>query len=258
MNDRDLNLVTDLGYALWQDPFQAQVAVRDSVSAASLVEPKSEAVTERAVRALLNQAEKRGTFARHLAHPGAQLFQSLFAEERFLLLALHSGGWSYARIARVLEETPESVQAMAWSARVYLSSSHGYPSGSKAATPSCPEYDAQTPWTQKYLDEEVKGQEKLFLQNHLLVCSSCRDALMRAKEVFFRAEAMLAEVRRESDRLGQAVGMNGLLRQWVEQGQRIRDTSRMPTIRENIATFMRRWEVLAVLGFWVLYFVFKR
>jgi hypothetical protein len=254
MNDQDLNLVTDLGYALWQDPYQAQITVRDTVSAASLVEAKSEAVVDRTIRALLEQAEKRGTFAR----PGAQLFQSLFAEERFLLLALHTGRWSYARIARVLEETPESIQSMAWNARVYLASHHGYPAGSRAATASCPEYNAQTPWTQKFLDEEVKGQEKLFLQNHLVACSSCRDALMRAKEVFYRAEGMLGDVRRDSDRLGQTVGLNGLLRQWVEQGRKFRESSRMPTIQENFATFLKRWEVLAVLGFWVLYFVFRK
>jgi hypothetical protein len=254
MNDQDLNLVTDLGYALWQDPYQAQITVRDTVSAASLVEAKTEAVVDRTVRALLEQAEKRGSFAR----PGAQLFQSLFAEERFLLLALHTGRWSYARIARVLGESPDSVQTMAWNARVHLASNRGYPAGSRAATPSCPEYNAQTPWTQKFLDEEVKGQEKLFLQNHLVACSSCRDALMRAKEVFYRAESMLAEVRRDSDRKGQSVGLNGLLRQWVEQGQEIRKSSRVPSVQQNLTTFFKRWEVLAVLGFWVLYFAFKK
>jgi hypothetical protein len=254
MNDQDLNLVTDLGYALWQDPYQAQVAVRDTVSAASLVETQTDAVVERTVRALLDQAEKRGSFAR----PGAQLFQSLFAEERFLLLALHSGRWSYARIARVLEETPESVQTMAWNARVHLASHRGYPAGSRAATPSCPEYNPQTPWTQKFLDEEMKGQEKLFLQSHLLSCSSCREALMRAKEIFFRAEAMLGEVRRDSDKMGEAIGLNGLLRGWVEQGQRIRDTSRMPTIGENLIKFAKRWEVITVFGFWIAYFCFKK
>lgn len=254
MIDQDLNLVSDLGYALWQNPSHAQVVLRDTVSAAALVEAQPEAVVDRAIRALLDQAEKRGTFAQ----PGAQLFQSLFAEERFLLLALHSGRWSYARIARVLNETPESVQSMGWNARVHLASHRGYPAGSRSATASCPEYDLRTPWTQKFLDEEVKGQEKLFLQNHLQVCSSCRDALMRAKEVFFRAEAMLLEVRRASENLSASLGLNRQLRQWVEQGQKLRDTNRMPSNGENLKKFIMRWEVLVVFGIWIAYFCFKK
>src|SRR6185437_1507127 len=175
MKVEDLKLVSSLGQSLWQQPEQSRSITRETISAATVLDPNPERAIEKAVQALLDRANQKGMYARI---PNG--FHALFPEERFILLALHQGRWSYERIARVVREPIEQIQTLAWNARVYLALSH-YPTAPKTASASCPEYDPQRPWTQRFVDEELSGRERVFLQTHLSRCASCREALVRTK-----------------------------------------------------------------------------
>jgi hypothetical protein len=269
MLKKDIRFLSELGYSLWDDPESAHGLVRDTVSVIALAEKDSLIASEKAVRALLAQAEKRGMvvqprMAQPLLQPGALAtqdpllaFQYLFAEERVILLALHSGKWSYERTARAIGETIDSLQSLAWSARVHLAFNQRYPAGSKPISASCPEYDSRKPWTQKYLDDEYRGEEKLFLSNHLIGCSSCREALMRAKEVFFQVEAMVADVSRMASIKAERSGLALELGHWIDQGQRFRTPS-PPTKREIALHFFTRWDVALVCLLWVFWAFFRK
>jgi hypothetical protein len=70
-----------------------------------------------------------------------------------------------------------------------------YPAGSTILGPNCPEYDAHRPWTQRFLDDEIPpGRERIFFQNHLMACASCRDALSRCREAYYAIEKELPRV----------------------------------------------------------------
>jgi hypothetical protein len=269
MLKKDIRFLSELSFSLWSDPESGQALVRDTVSVIALAEKDPLIASEKAVRALLAQAEKRGMIvqprlAQPLLQPGAlatqdplESFQYLFVEERVILLALHSGNWSYERIARVIGETTDSLQALAWSARVHLAFNQRYPAGSKPISPSCPEYDSRKPWTQKYLDDEYRGEEKLFLSDHLVGCSSCREALMRAKEVFFQVDAMVLEVSRVASMKAERSGLTLQLSHWVDQGHRFRSPP-SPTKREIALRFFTRWDVALVCFVWIFWTFFRK
>jgi hypothetical protein len=265
---RDLAILSELGYSLWSEAGQAQAAIRDTVSAASLIEADPAALSEKAVRALLELAEKKGMFARSsVARAGASSvlasFQYLFPEERFLLLALHSGKWSYSRIARVLDESEDTLQALAWNARVHLASdptaakSISYPAGPKQVSSSCPEYDSRKPWTQKLLDEEYAGQQKLFLQDHLRQCGSCRGAFLRAKDVFYRVDAMVKLIKQEASSREGLPDLTFQLDRWIQQGQKLRQGVQ-PSLAKGLVRFLWSWEFLVVAGLWIGWFLWNR
>jgi hypothetical protein len=269
MLKKDIRFLSELGYSLWDDPASAQGLVRDTVSAIALAEKNPQLASEKAVRALLAQAEKRGMIvqprmAQGLLQPGALAaqdplvaFQYLFAEERVILLALHSGKWSYERIARVAGETVDQLQSIAWAARVHLAFNQRYPAGSKPVSSSCPEYDSRKPWTQKYLDDEYRGEERLFLSDHLVNCSSCRDALIRAKEVFFQVDAMVAEISRTAELKADRSGLTLQLSHWIDQANRFRSPP-PPTKAEIALSFFTRWDVAFVCLAWVFWMFFRK
>jgi hypothetical protein len=269
MLKKDIRFLSELGYSLWDDPESAQGLVRDTVSAISLAEKDPLIASEKAVRALLAQAEKRGMvvqprIAQSFVRKGDLLipdpllaFQYLFAEERVILLALHSGKWSYERVARVIGETVESLQSIAWNARVHLAFNYRYPAGSKPISTSCPEYDQRKPWTQKYLDDEYRGEERLFLADHLGTCKSCREALIRAKEVFFQVDSMVAEVSRVAERKAERSGLTLQLSHWVDQGRLFRQPP-PPTAREMAIRFFTRWDIVLVCFAWIFWMFLRK
>jgi hypothetical protein len=76
MLKKDIRFLSELGYSLWSDPESAQSLVRDTVSTIAFAEKDSLIASEKAVRALLKQAEKRGMIvqprlAQGLLQPGA-------------------------------------------------------------------------------------------------------------------------------------------------------------------------------------------
>jgi hypothetical protein len=241
INTNDLNLVSNLGQSLWTQPEQSRTITREIVSAATLLDHNSELAIDTTLQALLDRANKKGMYAR--VPTG---FNALFPEERFILLALHRGHWSYERVARVVRESVEMVQQLAWNARVYLAISH-YPAAPTQASASCPEYDPQRPWTQRIVDEEVGGQEKLFLQAHLTRCNECRQALGRAKDVYYKVQKQVEAL---ETRLPNP-GLTAQIHTWVEQGQRVRSPS-TGSVSDGLRAMLGRTDVRLVLVGWVV------
>ena len=241
MKTEDLKLVSNLGQSLWAQPEQSAAITRETVSAVSFLDSNPERAIEKTAQALLDRANLKGMYAR--VPTG---FNALFPEERFILLALHSGRWSYERIGRVVRESTEMVQQLAWNARVFLSTAH-YPVAPTPTSPSCPEYDPQHPWTQRFLDEELKGQDKLFLQSHLKGCTSCREALVRAKDVYYRVQTQIETM---ETKVAQP-GLTAQLHTLVEQGQKLRYPV-STDLAENLFTYLARPEVRIVAAIWAV------
>ena len=195
MDSHDLNVISHLGQALWADDTHAEKASLDAITAVTSLGLTSERSVEKVSEALLQRAAREGVQpnAGALNRP----FFRISPEERFLLSALHVGRWSYVRLARVLRKKTDEVARMAWAARLHIVSAPGkapcvpYPTGSDLRGPKCPEYDPLAPWTQKFLDEETTSAERIFLQNHIMSCDRCRQALSRSRNVYYLADAMV-------------------------------------------------------------------
>lgn len=247
---RDLKTYAEFGRALWADPSRSTQLAVETLSAVSLLDLAEDRVMERASAALLDRAVKQGMASSTHDALGMGAFGGffkLFPEERFVLVALHSGRWSYARLARVMGETSERIEALAWKARVRLVSNQGLnPIGGRVANASCPEYVMDRPWTQKFLDEEFKtGRETLFLQNHLMACDACRLSLTRCRDLYFAVEKMLPRVSEEDGILRQLESINS-------QGKKLRTNGNI-TFGRSIIAFLGQKDVQLVLG--VLMFI---
>ncbi|MGK5083318.1 hypothetical protein WDW37_08420 [Bdellovibrionota bacterium FG-1] len=201
MNLHDLKIFAEVSQALWADPHESQVAAIETLSAVSLLDLTPDRALERAASALLIRVAQQGNSA-SFAGVGQSFFR-LGAEDRFLLVALHLGCWSYARLGRIFNRSREQIEEMAWKARmnwVTSDSSLSYPSGAPARGTRCPEYETRHPWTQRFLDEEMEsGRERVFLQNHLMACDSCRQALGRCREVYYAIESKLPHLSSSTD-----------------------------------------------------------
>jgi hypothetical protein len=192
----DLRVYSSLSKALWSDADISERVSIDALVAASLASDSApDARIGRAVQAMLERANREGraaTTRNNLAVIHEPFFR-LSPEERILLVGLHLGHWSYARLARILQVSEEKIEEMAWVARSRLSNGV-YPSGPGQLGTNCPEYDALRPWTQRFLDDEVSSsRERIFLQNHLMACEGCRQALSRFKELYFQVEKELSQ-----------------------------------------------------------------
>lgn len=253
---QDLKILVEMGRALWMDPRESQHATIETLSAVTLLDLTPDRALEKAAAALLERVKKRGGAANFRSNLEAglgigQSFYRLLPEERFLLVALHMGRWSYARLSRVFGEPAEQIEAQAWSARLRLASNEQgvpYPAGAPVRGPHCPEYDPKRPWTQRFLDEEiVSGRERMFFQNHLMACSSCREALGRCRETYYAIEQRLP--RRSSEENPEQKDDAQMLRS-LETIARRGMVLRMPadrTLGESLAVFVRRRDVQFVL-----------
>jgi hypothetical protein len=261
MNTDDLKILAEVGRALWMDPRQSQIATVETLSAVSLLDLTPERALERAAAALLERVTSRGMAANTRANLTAgmgmgQPFFRLMPEERLLLVALHLGRWSYARLSRIFDETPELIEQKAWSARIQLAATEAvqaYPAGASTRGPNCPEYDAQRPWTQRFLDEEIAtGRERIFLQNHLMVCKTCQQALKRCRDVYYAIDRLLP-------RLNEEAGDTQLLKH-LEKISRRGLGLKTPVERtfvESLAIFLRRTDIRWVLAATVLLMVWR-
>ncbi len=243
MNPEDIQSLNQIGQALWANSEQSRKATIDAVSAVSLLSLTPTQALERASAALVERATRDGTRANasalHLP------FFRLSSQERFLLVALHLERWSYARTAAVLEVAPAKVETMAWKLRTLLdaqvlkgSAGRGGATGNPPKTASCPSFDALTPWTQKFLDEEYGAKERVFLQNHLMACDSCRDSLSRCRALYFRVEAILP--RADSSQNDSLIQVYTQLRHNLNPHER--------PLKAALAIFLRRTEVQLVLA----------
>ena len=259
MRAEDLNLISKLGRALYANPAQAETRSIETVAAISTLPEITEAgFLERALALMLHQAERDGSRsgAARVENP----FFRLSPKERFALFLLHSGRVSYKKLARLLETTPEEVQALAWSARSQIASSPEvrlqapYPLGSSRLKQSCPEFDAARPWTQKLLDDEMGSPELAFLQNHTSVCADCQRALSMTRAFYYAVEKWVpvANVGAGED----ADGVGDSLRRAVRQG-RLR-SGNLPTdltFREALGIFFAKRENLVWFALFAAAFI---
>lgn len=194
----EIRTYAHLGRALWSDPAEGEPIAVDVLSGVSLLQLDEERRYERAARVLLTRALKTQG-PEHLRFD--QPFFRLTPRERFLLVAVHVGNWSYERVARVLDEPVLAIEAALWSTRLSLASQteralRSYPVGSAVRGVSCPEYDLERPWTQRFLDDESPpGRDRIFLQNHLMACEACRRALSRCRDVYYAVDKLIPRLR---------------------------------------------------------------
>ena len=259
MKSEDLKCVVQMSRALWADPEEADPQTANTVSAVSLLNLTDERELERVAKALLEQSSRTGMSTHTLQALRMGIGRSdnpffrLFPAERFLLVTLHSGRWSYARLARILEMSTEDIEATAWDVRVKLSGLT--PIGAGPSTANCPEYDARHPWTQRFLDDEIQeGRERVFLQNHLMACSSCRRSLSRCRDIYYAVDKVIPRV----DDTGADQALIGNLREMLNVSLRIKRPSERSFL-ESLQVFFRRKDALLALLFLLglLYFALK-
>jgi len=252
MRNEDLKTFSRMGNAFWEDRGTAQRNTMETLSAVSLLDLNPERSLERTVSALLDRAVRDAPAGLTLANLGRihHPFFRLSAVEKLLLVALHCGRWSYARLARILSVTPEWVEETAWNARLQLAPAQTYPAGPAHPGPSCPEYHPRRPWTQRLLDEEMRGSgERVFMQTHLMACDSCQQSLNRCRDLYFKLEGMLAE------RVGQS-DFTAQLEEVLREGKPLRSVTDW-TVGESLRVFVRRWDVQVALGLGLLLLFMK-
>ncbi len=254
MRFEDLRTLSRVSQALWSAKEQSERVLLDTVAATSLLGLEDDRTAERAMISLLDQAERAGDAGNSLANLAVlnQPFYRLTPEERFILVALHEGHWSYLRIARVLGTNPEDVEETAWHARVQVGATLGrYPTGSGQPGKSCPEYDADRPWTQKFFDEQMGNSERVFLQNHLMACGSCREALHRCREIYYAVEKVIPR-----PEPGQAEADEAAILRAQAQARELVRLKRFPTTWSGtFKVFLKRRDVqiaVIALGFFAV------
>jgi hypothetical protein len=233
-NFNELKTYAEIGRALWADPSRSGEMAVETLSAIALLNLTQERALEKASQALLDRAVRQGMASSTVSALEFNQFGAFFKlqpEERFVLVGLHLGRWSYERTARVLQTKPEVVEALAWRARSQIGISQGLtPIGAKFASANCPEYDLDRPWTQRFLDEEMgTGREAIFLRNHLMACESCRRSLARCRDIYFRVESLLPRVAEDD-------GILRVLAQVSHEGKKLRSNGDY-TFGDSLAAF---------------------
>jgi hypothetical protein len=253
----DLKTIAELGLALWADPHYSSQVTSETFMAASMIEVQDDLRLERAAQALLDRAVSEGHSRNTTINarvPGAinDEFFRLGVKERFVLVGLHFGKWSYARLSRVCGVSAEEIEELAWRARLTMAGPN-YPQGASLASQNCPEYIAARPWTQRILDDEWEtGGGRMFLQNHLMACDSCRAALGRSRQMYYSVEARIPRSVRSqelSEVLDQITRRTHVLRQPSER-----------TIHESFSIFTRRREarlLIALLFGFLVFWIYK-
>lgn len=195
MKTEDLKTLSHLSRALWVDPEYSSMVTSEVLASVSLLNLSSGETVQKVSQVLLNRAHRDGGKQNisGLDHP----FFRLTPEERLVLCALHLSHWSYEQLAELLNRTEEEIEQIAWYSRLHLSSyqtsDRSLPSatGSRYQGATCPEYEKDRPWTQRFMDDEVGGQERSFIQNHLMACERCRSALSDCRNLYYVVESMI-------------------------------------------------------------------
>lgn len=247
MRDQDLQLISNLGRALYANPNQARECSLETLAALSTIERLDEDQSfERATQMMLYRAERSGTqaTAAGVHHP----FYRLSPIERFTLSLLHSGQVTYSRLARLLRTENADIERVAWHARMKIGSapevkaSAPYPPGTSKLHHACPDYDIERPWTQRLLDDELTPKELLFFQNHTTACFQCQRSLREARGFYYQVEKWvpLADAEAFTPRDYERMVREAQLR----RGEFPKDLS----AGEAIALFLSRKETLVFLA----------
>ena len=204
LSSEDIKTFTGIGKVLWLDPVSSRRSTIETLSVISLIRKTPEHSLERAAQALLDRARRESKLAGSAVHLEAlnQVFFRLTHEERLILVALHQGRWSYDRLSRILNQPRAQVEELAWKARVKLAKEGSYPHGPHPRGDKCPEYDAQRPWAQRFLDGEISlSRERLHLQQHLVECSACSSFLIKCRELYFNVEKEVVALSNDPERV---------------------------------------------------------
>ena len=192
MDIDSIKSLTRISRSLWGDLDKSVAMSEDTLTSVSLLQLSDERTLERASKVMIERAEKNPPRLLSLHHP----FYRLAPIERFLLTALHVEKWPYEKICRILNLEDALVESWAWSTRMKyafqeLETDLSYPRGPVTLGPSCPDYNASSPWTQRLLDDELQKRDRLFLQNHLMGCQNCRKSLELTRKLFFKIESLI-------------------------------------------------------------------
>lgn len=189
--NQNVQEISQIGRALYYDPKDSYHYSLETLSTVKLLELDENSSLERATSALIFQALKKNQNPQTpeaLNHP----FFQLDPYDRFILSALHLCQWPYEKCSRILNIHSTHIAKRAWTARtrlmeklIHLGKKIHYPIQAELTTSQCPEFDTKQPWTQKFLDDEIKGKERLFLQNHIMACDSCRITLHQTREIYY-------------------------------------------------------------------------
>ncbi len=236
--------LTRISHSLWGDFEKSLPISEDILTSVGLLRLDEDSTMERALKMLIERAERSPPKTFLLQHP----FFRLAPIERFLMTALHLERWSYARIARVLGIDSRLIAPWAWATRMKfcfqeMSDPVEYPRGPTSLGRSCPEYKVTEPWTQSFLDEELEGRERLFLQNHLMACDQCRRSLDLSRKMIFRIESMIPV--READRDAE-IAAERLLKTW-KAGESAFDPSKT-TFRQSLIPLYQKKRVRIALA----------
>jgi hypothetical protein len=263
MIQEDLTTISQTGRVLWADPEQADLKVVEAFSAALLLEKNESQVVESTALALLEHAIRLESGAHRIseierASPHTKAFFRLDPKGRFILGGLHLQSWTYSQLGALLRMDPEDVEKRAWGLRLEVGLQLGadLPVGAPQKSPHCPEYDPRQPWTQRFLDEEFKtGTEKVFFQNHLMACDTCRRALSCCRDLYYAVDAAMP--RQDID----GPGRKQLQSLWHSLESITRESEELkagPTVRhrrrEHLLFFLQ-WDVLLVMSglAWLFY-----
>lgn len=246
MRQDDLKLISDLGKALYANPEVARSRSVETVAAVSTLERLSdEQAFEKVSFLLLKQAEKEA--AKSAASGLTQPFYRLSVLERGVLAFLHSGKISYARLARILGVDSFLIEKLAWSARMKLAATPEvrvttpHPVGSSKIKHQCPEYHAERPWTQRLLDDEMKHNELLMIQNHTVACETCHRALSQAREFYYSVEKWIPTMTDDSESV---ISLEELKRAQMRSGRPPADI----TFFDALSLVFQRTDVRIALG----------
>lgn len=283
MNTEDLKILAEMGMALWAEPDRVKRATVDTLMAASLQALTPEGILERTISALLQQAEGEGIAANTQSNLAVidQPFFRLYPRDRLLLVATHRIKWTYARIGKALGETEVNIEEQVWNARLQLAAASGlagklthssselpklstlkagatYPVGAFDAGPRCPDYNIRRPWTQKFLDDEIKsGRDRLFLQNHVMACDGCRRSLNQCREMYFKVESMIPAFQDDKDLVKNLFSVNQKTRALVNPAE----MSLLENFIYSLVVFFERTDarigLIALLSL-MLYALFRR
>lgn len=257
MRAEDLRAISAIGEALWSDKNRSYRLALETLTAISTQDLTSERMLERTSSVLLGRAQREGRAS--VASGVHDPFYRLAPDERLILIGLYREKWSYDRLSRVTGYPREQVAEIAWAARVHLGLRPGMqigvpqPTGSKRAGVTCPEYHPARPWTQSFLDEELAGRERVFLQSHIVDCEACRDAVNRARRFIYSLDPMIPVL--QTDHYADQI------REFEQAMQKARAISEpgLLSFWETIKIFVRRPEslkwilaCLVVIGIWLV------
>jgi hypothetical protein len=253
----DLNTLAKIGSVLWVDPEYSERSTLETITAVSLLRLDPEKSLEKASAALLERARSQSLLSNSPHQVGmlGKKFFRLNANERFLMVALHGGHWSYERLSQIFCLSSEQLQEFAWRVRIQLGQSASYPAGPSPMGPRCPDYDPRRPWTQRFLDNEISSrQDQIFLQRHLIGCAACAKAFSRCREIYFRVEKEVAQVLGEELRSeGFARDMEKTLSQFPELKDPI---DRNPLL--GVKKILKRWDVIFMLMAGICFWFLKK